>query len=812
MRSPSDTPPSSSSSSALANNPNKILHRVSGFFFQHGRKIRTGGDENDAPSEGSSSSAAAVAVENTSVPISRSPSPPLPDMETASRVDSMYSMHSNHSARPVNPNTPPPLRTVCLDNPIIHQSIATEEPPSPVQTSSMARTLPKNTSKLNPNDVDEAFELLLQEYSLPANLRPNLAQLSTEQKSILLQSSKSRMLLHKNSTVSSSSSSSFSLAATLGIHRRSRGHHSIGDRKFFSPEKDDPSSHTVQTISNATSLKSTGTSRGSGHRTLLSTGSNSQGEGSHRTIHSKKSSPEYFVLLLKETPVRELEESEIADLRVFLRTVLASWTTEFLSFGGYEALSDLFRQMKEMPKKRPQDDKILQHLAKCFKAIMTHEPSGTRRVLTNPVGLEHIRDLLFGPANQKQKGVYGLDITTRALFLNILCTLTTLQTKPTDPVSDYVHGYDILRRLLLDRPSDHVGESESTPSKSDLPFRMSLKTDPHAMMKVILENDTEASSSTPRYTAWMREIQYTVDRHIEPITFLAQVLDYKFESAFRQLKLKAQESPSRSMNPTRTDAPEGGSVMVDEGVVDHLITHLRLICTIITTPPTTYRGDYTPREQEKVRLEVMLSGFDKVAKCLRCCPHPTLYDSYIRYLQPLLRPWADLGEISSSYGKQRRSSGFLADTSSNLHTDTYASMPNPPSPPIPEGSTTDPNATFRSGRWVQNSSNDLLSWKNDFNENSLLAEMEPWIHPNDGENDEDDDAFYFDPDSRSHNESRLGVDTLWKDTDLASLDNYDDIFDDDDDDDDMEQIVYQQDSSSPQDKSVAPVFMRDLVT
>lgn len=43
-----------------------------------------------------------------------------------------------------------------------------------------------------------------------------------------------------------------------------------------------------------------------------------------------------------------------------------------------------------------------------------------------------------------------------------------------------------------------------------------------------------------------------------------------------------------------------------------------------------------------MRLEIMVSGFDKVAKCLYRCPHPTLYASYIRYLQPLLEPWADI--------------------------------------------------------------------------------------------------------------------------------------------------------------------------
>ncbi|KAI9018573.1 armadillo-type protein [Phycomyces nitens] len=790
ISSPSDSPPSSPGPSALANNPNKLLHRVSGFFFQHGRRVRSPtADEADMSPEEPDSDGYLQAHE-----------PMIQDIETASRVDSMFSMHSNHSARPVNPNTPPPLRTVCLDNPIVHTSIApVEQPPSPPPSSSASKptkhTLPlRKLSKLSPDDVNEAFELLLQEYALPTSLKPNLTQLTTEQKSILLQSSRSRMLLRKNSTFSSSS---FSFAATLGIHRKSKAQPSnVRDRKFFSPsDKDDSSAPNLFSqqkstgpMASSSSPRSVGTSRGGKNTSLLAGGSH--GDTNHRTVRGKmKSTPEYFVTALRETHVRELEENDVADLRVFLRSVVASWTTEFLSLGGYEALSDLFRQMKEIPKKRPQDDKLLQQLAKCFKAIMTHEQSGTERVLTNPIGLEHIRDLLFGPSNQKQKGVYGLDITTRALLLNILCTLTTLQTKPAHSSSRYVHGYDILRQLLLDRPSDRIldetGYEQST--KADLPFRMSLKTDPHEIMKVILENEDQTGMSEadmdapkPRYTAWMREIQYTVDRHIEPITFLAQVLDYKFESAFRQLKLKSQEERSKSdgspgsSNSAQANPEEGGLVMVDEGVVDHLITHLRLICTIVTTPPTTYRGDITPREQEKVRLEIMLSGFDKISKSLRSCPHPTLYDSYIRFLQPLLRPWADLS----------------------------------PSDPL-EASSNDQVYTSSQG---SSSSNTLNELQDPAHNGFLDQPLQAW------DNGNDSDCFFDavnDPfiDARLPTKESIERKTWEEDGGMASLDNYDDIFDEEEDDDEeeMEEVLFQDDSPSDK-RSPMPVYMRRIMS
>lgn len=47
------------------------------------------------------------------------------------------------------------------------------------------------------------------------------------------------------------------------------------------------------------------------------------------------------------------------------------------------------------------------------------------------------------------------------------------------------------------------------------------------------------------------------------------------------------------------------------------VTHLRLIRTVVTTPPTSYVGCYDEREQEKIRLELMLSGFDKISKVFK---------------------------------------------------------------------------------------------------------------------------------------------------------------------------------------------------
>jgi hypothetical protein len=205
---------------------------------------------------------------------------------------------------------------------------------------------------------------------------------------------------------------------------------------------------------------------------------------------------------------------------------------------------------------------------------------GTQIVLTNPSALYHIRDILFAPGSKKQKQIYGLEISTRSLLLNLLCTLATLQTSRASEV-EYVHGYDVLRRLLLDRPSDRLSDDEEKKSqpKHVSPFPISLKTDPKEILQMIMEKDPNGQTIgqeykwdldelKPRYTSWMRELEQTVEHHIETITFLAQVLNYDFKSAYRQLKMRQNQTEQEAAaNPESS-----GSVMTEEGVVDYIVS------------------------------------------------------------------------------------------------------------------------------------------------------------------------------------------------------------------------------------------------
>ncbi|KAI9245394.1 armadillo-type protein [Helicostylum pulchrum] len=603
-------------------------------------------------------------------------------------VDSMYSSLQSRSSRyrpspVVNSDAPAPLRTVQLMDPIVHlpepiTTTTTPSPPPPAQSpppttqksfdsppsppqEQRKSSPPPGTSTQKIEDVEAQFKLLLREYAPSADHMSNVHNLTFEQKEMLLRSSRSPALLKKNSTFSHVMPS-FSLKATFGLKPKTT------TRQYKQPKHEpaylsEPSSSQDSVIFNTAStsmmtekqlnsLKQNHTAPGRYGRPRSSLPNSPESYGKSTSRSKLKSTPEYFVHLLRETHVRDLDDAEVLDLRVFLRSVVVSWTSEFLAQGGYEAIANLFKEMKEAPKRFPNDNRMLQHLGKCLKTIMTHQSMGTQIVLTNPSALFHIRDILFGPASKKQKQVYGLDISTRSLLLNLLCTLATLQTNRS-PDIEYVHGYDVLRRLLLDRPTDRLYEEEDKKNqpKHISPFPISLKTDPKEILQMIMENDPNGETIgkeyewdhdelKPRYTCWMRELQYTVERHIETITFLAQVLNYDFKSAYRQIRMRQSQSEQEARAASNPEAD--GAVMTEEGVVDYIITHLRLIRTVVTTQPTTYTGYYDEREQEKMRLELMLSGFDKISKILIQCPHPTVRSSYINYLKPLMNPCADL--------------------------------------------------------------------------------------------------------------------------------------------------------------------------
>lgn len=178
----------------------------------------------------------------------------------------------------------------------------------------------------------------------------NVNNLTFEQKEMLLRSSRSPALLRKNSTFSHVMPS-FSLKATFGM-KKTKPHKNMNQEFFNSPNAESNQSEHSLNLERVDTLKPNHTAPAGKYGRTRTPLPNSQESYGRSTSRSKlKSTPEYFVHLLRETHVRDLDDAEVLDLRVFLRSVVVSWTSEFLTQGGYEAIANLFKQMKEAPKR-----------------------------------------------------------------------------------------------------------------------------------------------------------------------------------------------------------------------------------------------------------------------------------------------------------------------------------------------------------------------------------------------------------------------------------------------------------------------------
>lgn len=161
--SPASVSPPSSPGPSSQQTQHRILNRMSTLFG--GKK------KNHANASSGSSSAFNQASVSTSANdrdsetlVASQVDSMFNDERTASCVDSMYSsLQSRRSAyRPVpNPNTPAPLRTVQLDNPIVH--LPTPTPPTPP---------PNNLSEQSTNSVSAS--------SVPQSPSPPLSSTSNE--------------------------------------------------------------------------------------------------------------------------------------------------------------------------------------------------------------------------------------------------------------------------------------------------------------------------------------------------------------------------------------------------------------------------------------------------------------------------------------------------------------------------------------------------------------------------------------------------------------------------------------------------------
>jgi hypothetical protein len=192
--------------------------------------------------------------------------------------------------------------------------------------------------------------------------------------------------------------------------------------------------------------------------------------------------------------------------------------------------------------------------------------------------------LLFGvPGGEKQ---VSFNVGTRLSLLQVLNQLQLVDDVALNEDSDA--GYRLLYELLCDEPRQNNNSSSGIKSKRSAAnlINRSLPSRHYTSSQNI-----EASTGSPKFTCWMRELATTVEKSIKPAAFLADVLNYEFvvqkpatnvNQDILQLHIEAQKNDNNTsatdatLDNTRETNDVNGQTML-EALIDNTAT-VYLVC------------------------------------------------------------------------------------------------------------------------------------------------------------------------------------------------------------------------------------------
>ncbi|KAH9815284.1 armadillo-type protein [Melampsora americana] len=136
---------------------------------------------------------------------------------------------------------------------------------------------------------------------------------------------------------------------------------------------------------------------------------------------TEKDGPAWWAMTLKSRDFRALNPIELKRLRVALRTQAPTWTSEFLSYGGYTALMKRLKELLEIEWREEQhDDQVLFEILRCFKALLLSEPGKVALASRIPSPFVQLTNLLY---SEKKPG----ELSSRQLLIELLHGLFELK-------------------------------------------------------------------------------------------------------------------------------------------------------------------------------------------------------------------------------------------------------------------------------------------------------------------------------------------------------------------------------------------------
>lgn len=284
------------------------------------------------------------------------------------------------------------------------------------------------TPPVSPQEIDSAFEKVLDSLNIPHNMRDNMRNLKPDVKAGLLKGERVGSGSSTNSTagnpsdIRSSARSPQKKDSESGDAKDSKRSRSRSRprSRILTLSKSEDSSSDKQDRSGSSS-RSRSKSRNKSADLTSSRPTSSRAMSSTVSLASlsatdSATTPGDFIHYLREVQKPELVEvSKLHKLRILLRNESINWTDHFVTRGGMDELLQLYYRITKIEWREEHEDNLLHETLLCLKALCTTSLALQRLQQVEKEFFPALLGMLFDP---ERKG--PAEFSTRAVIVSLL--------------------------------------------------------------------------------------------------------------------------------------------------------------------------------------------------------------------------------------------------------------------------------------------------------------------------------------------------------------------------------------------------------
>ena len=473
------------------------------------------------------------------------------------------------------------------------------------------------SQSLSPQELDNAFEKVLDARNIPQNMRDTMRNLKPELKTALMKGERTGSESSTTSTILNDIRPS-ARSPTKREEQRPRSEHGEDakrarsrsrprSRVFTLSKKDDSSPTKGDKPESSTRSRSKSRPKSVDMSSQRPTSSRSLASASSLTSLTAPDStttPGDFIHYLREVQKPSLVEvGKLHKLRILLRNESVTWTDHFVSKGGMDELVQLLYRIMKVEWREEHEDNLLHETLLCLKGLCTTDLAQERFAKIADEFFPALMRMLFDP---ERKG--PAEFSTRGIIVSLLFAHLSA-TQAVDESHLEPRARTILEFLQDPLPGDE---------KQPLAFV--------AQMHI----------SRP-YRIWCKEITNVTKEvfwiflhhlNVVPITEADETVCFA----------QAHYPPPRPPHPA---APYVGGVEWE--ATQYLATHLDLLNGLIASLPTV-------NERNKLREELKQSGIEKVmGGTLRTCK-----EKFYGGVHDGLKCWVSAAKVDGWYVEEVR--------------------------------------------------------------------------------------------------------------------------------------------------------------